>query len=585
MYFDTSILRSGRAILFQRLLPKLGSQAHFNTMCFSFSAKMAADTNQLKELRECLRTGDEDSAKRLIQTLNPSSVVDFEKVDFTKLPKDILGTSLIPDIDDANEPGHRVALQATGNGNCLYNSTSLCLCGDESRSNSLRLLVASELYFHAEYYATHEVFKQTAQLTEISESVLFPVALTASGDKALTDGGTTIDAVKAEAVATCEDKEWASLIHMMALASVIGRPVYSLYPEVNFRYRPLMMNLLKPRRSHAVDTLDKPVYFLWSRDGDLDNRPNAWYKPNHIVAVTCVPDAQHKDDVKMPTKSTGAKQSTLFAFLKPPSSSVKPGAKRKVHHGPAVLPEKIVKKSEEKVGLDDRKEVTQRKPSTNRKFLRQWQEQFNWVVYNEDENKMTCKTCCAFPHLAGKTEFLVGCRTFKKESLQKHNVGGGHLRARDAFLAKQQPVQNSPIAQGLQKGGKAVEEKSRKDMEAKFNTAYLVAKEELPFTKYQAILSLQKKNGLDISTTYANDKSCNNFVAVISEAMTEQLASEINEKKYIGIMIDGATDASGKENETVHCRFVKDGQPVNRLVGHKAVAHAHAQGDYILSIV
>ena len=85
-----------------------------------------------------------------------------------------------------------------------------------------------------------------------------------------------------------------------------------------------------------------------------------------------------------------------------------------------------------------------------------------------------------------------------------------------------------------------------------------------------------------ILARHTQTKSCNNFVAVISEAMTEQLASEINEKKYIGIMIDGATDASGKENETVHCRFVKDGQPVNRLVGHKAVAHAHAQGDYYL---
>jgi len=52
MHFDTSILRSRRAILFQGLLPNLGSQAHFNTMCFSFAAKMAADTNQLKELRE-----------------------------------------------------------------------------------------------------------------------------------------------------------------------------------------------------------------------------------------------------------------------------------------------------------------------------------------------------------------------------------------------------------------------------------------------------------------------------------------------------------------------------------------------------
>jgi len=33
---------------------------------------MAADANQWKELREFLRAGNEDSAKRLIQTLNPS---------------------------------------------------------------------------------------------------------------------------------------------------------------------------------------------------------------------------------------------------------------------------------------------------------------------------------------------------------------------------------------------------------------------------------------------------------------------------------------------------------------------------------
>ena len=195
-------------------------------MLFIF-AEMVSDhlTSQLKELREFLSAGNEELAKRLIETLNPLSVVD-------------VGTSLIPDVDDVNETGHRIALHATGNGNCLYNSASLILCGDESRSNSLHLLVASELYFHAEYYATHEVFKQTAELTEISELVLFPVALTASGDKALMDGGTRIDAVKAEAVAICEDKQWASLINMMALASVIERSVYSLYTEVNFRFRP-----------------------------------------------------------------------------------------------------------------------------------------------------------------------------------------------------------------------------------------------------------------------------------------------------------------------------------------------------------
>jgi len=51
MYFDTSILRSRRAILFQRLLRELRSEAHFNTMCFSFAVKMTADTNHLNEMR------------------------------------------------------------------------------------------------------------------------------------------------------------------------------------------------------------------------------------------------------------------------------------------------------------------------------------------------------------------------------------------------------------------------------------------------------------------------------------------------------------------------------------------------------
>ena len=80
MYFNSTILCSRRAILFQWLLLKLGSEAHFITMCFSFAAKMAAGTNQLKELREFLHAGNEDSAKRLIQTLNPLSVVDVGKV-------------------------------------------------------------------------------------------------------------------------------------------------------------------------------------------------------------------------------------------------------------------------------------------------------------------------------------------------------------------------------------------------------------------------------------------------------------------------------------------------------------------------
>ena len=186
MYFDTRVYQA--PYCFSGFFKIVGSRAHFNTA--KTMAADEADANQLQDLREFLLAGGEDSARRLTENLNPSSVVNVENVDFTKLPKDILGTV----VDEPGHDDHRIAAQATGNGNCLYNSTSLSLCGNESRCTSLRL-VASELFFNAEFYATHEAFKRTAELTKIPKNVLFPVALTANGDRAIANGGSRIDAV------------------------------------------------------------------------------------------------------------------------------------------------------------------------------------------------------------------------------------------------------------------------------------------------------------------------------------------------------------------------------------------------------
>ena len=79
---------------------------------------MVADEN-LETLHEVFRAGDEGSGKRLIQLLNLSSVVNTEIIDLAKLPKDVLGTSLIPDVDSEPDCGHRIALQAEGSGKSL----------------------------------------------------------------------------------------------------------------------------------------------------------------------------------------------------------------------------------------------------------------------------------------------------------------------------------------------------------------------------------------------------------------------------------------------------------------------------------
>lgn len=90
-------------------------------------------------------------------------------------------------------------------------------------------------------------------------------------------------------------------------------------------------------------------------------------------------------------------------------------------------------------------------PASKRKFLLQWQEKFTTKGY--DDNKRICKICCGFQHVAGKMELVLGYCTFKKETLQKHNIGRGLLCAHDASLAKQKPMKKSPIAQGFRRGG------------------------------------------------------------------------------------------------------------------------------------
>ena len=72
------------------------------------------------------------------------------------LPRDDFATCLIPDVNQVK--GERFfAIKATTNvGDCLFNSSSILLHGNESPATVLRLLVAGELCFNAQFYCDHD---------------------------------------------------------------------------------------------------------------------------------------------------------------------------------------------------------------------------------------------------------------------------------------------------------------------------------------------------------------------------------------------------------------------------------------------
>ena len=71
-------------------------------------------------------------------------------------------------------------------------------------------------------------------------------------------------------MAACKFGKWGTFLDVMAVATVLKRPLFFLYPsfESNEGIRPLLNGLLQPRVTTEKDSAT--FYILWSRES-FDN--------------------------------------------------------------------------------------------------------------------------------------------------------------------------------------------------------------------------------------------------------------------------------------------------------------------------
>ena len=152
-------------------------------------------------------------------------------------------------------------------------------------------------------------------------------------------------------------------------------------------------------------------------------------------------------------------------------------------------------------------------------FRKEWLGLFTWLRYEKANNAMHCIYCkeCS-KTLAGSSDFAISSKTFRIETLKKHNKSRKHILCRDRCIAGKA----TPLPASFQRQAAANRTTEQKEMMVKFNTAYNIAKEELPFTKFKSMITLMKKNGLDVNPTYANDTACAQFVGVIADTFKKK---------------------------------------------------------------
>ncbi|XP_056461740.1 uncharacterized protein LOC130401795 [Gadus chalcogrammus] len=213
------------------------------------------------------------------------------------------------------------------------------------------------------------------------------------------------------------------------------------------------------------------------------------------------------------------------------------------------------------------------------KFNPDWLKDFGGLLYDAENMKMFCTFCKEAPSaMAGSSLFRTGNPNLKRDAVVKQSESVRHSRCRDLYINHTQSNNPGTVEAAVGRQVAISNQDALRQLKVKFTIGYVIAKEEIAFTKFGPRIALHHKNGFNINPTYDNDVRCAEMVGQTAEGIKDTLAAQLQAARYLAVLIDGDTDISNTECEIVYVRFVEDGRPVTRLVGQQALLHAHAQG-------
>ena len=112
------------------------------------------------------------------------------------------------------------------------------------------------------------------------------------------------------------------------------------------------------------------------------------------------------------------------------------------------------------------------------------------------------------------------------------------------------------------------------DFKRKFDISYFVVKEELPLSKYEKIIALEKRHGVPHGSTYSNRAAATEFISFQSEEVLTQLSRDVLKSKFYSILFDSTTDKTVSEQEAVFVLYFEPDPTEPQLSGdHEPMVH------------
>ena len=112
------------------------------------------------------------------------------------------------------------------------------------------------------------------------------------------------DAIKIEAATGRRVSKWSVLVHLMVLATVIGRSIFSAFSKDCSKTRPFFHDEIIPWECPFHADL---AVILWSRVGSPNTHPGGGHQPNHVIPL--VESRSRSTDSERTTSSSSSENS------------------------------------------------------------------------------------------------------------------------------------------------------------------------------------------------------------------------------------------------------------------------------------
>ena len=137
----------------------------------------------------------------------------------------------------------------------------------------------------------------------------------------------------------------------------------------------------------------------------------------------------------------------------------------------------------------------------------------------------------------------------QKDNVVKHSKSDIHKKVvsleRRPTRAINKISRSTPIGRAV--ASVSSEEKDR--VSRLFEVAYMISREEMPFSKFPAIVEVDKRHGVCLGQTYHTEHKCQEFASIIGETMSDDLVEALRSCRYMSVLMDGSTDGSVTEKE------------------------------------